>query len=226
MRSKIYQAIQQKIPTETVTIETAVALLKGMTGRKFDETIEMHVRLGIDTKKSEQMVRGVVVLPAGAVKKPRIAVIARNTDEKTAAQEAGATIVGGEELIEEIRVSGIINADAVVATPSMMSKVAKIAKLLGPKGLMPNPKTGTVTADPAAVVKALLSGKMSFKMDQLGNIHLPVAKISWDTKKIMANIKAALEAIIAARPATARGQLLRSVTIKSTMSPGIRIVTK
>ncbi len=223
MRSKTYQAIKEKAPTEAVDIDTAVTFLQEHARQKFHETVEVHVRLGIDPSRSDQTVRGTVLLPAGAVKQPRITVIAQLADERTKAQQAGATVVGGEELIEAIVTSGTLDADVVIATPAMMSKIAKVAKILGPKGLMPNPKTDTVAANPAEAVKQLLSGKVSFKMDQLGNVHIPVAKLSWDKAKIVANSKAVLEGITSARPAAARGQLIKSVTIKSTMSPAVRV---
>jgi large subunit ribosomal protein L1 len=223
VRSKTYQHIKEKMPVQAVDLAEGIKILKEQARRKFDETVELHVCLRVDSSKSDHTVRGMLTLPAGAIKEPRIIVIAKTQEEQRAAQEAGALQTGGEELIEEIAAAGKVEADSIIATPAMMPKIAKVAKILGPQGLMPNPKTGSVTPDPVAAVKELKAGKISFKMDQHGNIHLPVAKLSWDTAKIMANSKAALEAIMAAKPAAFRGQLIGNVTIKSTMSPGIKV---
>lgn len=223
MRSKAYTAIKENMPTQAVDVETACATVKKNARNKFDETIELHVHLGIDPKKSDQMVRGNVNLPAGTSKNLRIAVLAEGENERNAAQEAGAALTGGEELIEQIEAAGGLDAQIVIATPGMMPKIAKVAKILGPKGLMPNPKTGTVTPDPATAVKELSAGKVAFKMDQLGNIHLAVGKASWEAEKLVQNTQAALTAIKEARPTGAKGQLIKSITLKSTMSPAIRV---
>lgn len=221
--SKIYKKIKEKVPQKAVDIPTAVQFLKDHTRKTFDETIELHVHLGIDVEKSEQMVRGQAVLPSGAAKSKRIAVFTSDSAQKKSAQDAGATLVGGEELIAAIVEKGSLEADVAVATPEMMIKIAKVARILGPQGLMPNPKTGTVTPEPATAVKELMGGKLSFKMDQLGNIHEAVGKASWETDKITANITTLIEAIKQARPAGMKGQLIKSITLASTMSPGVRI---
>lgn len=191
------------------TIEEAVKKLKEQPKRKFDETVEVHIRLGIDPKKSEQMVRGSVNLPSGAPKQKKVVVI-KNDDAST-------------KLLAEIEKNGSLDADVVIATPDMMPKIAKVARILGPKGLMPNPKTGTVTPNPEEVIKELAGGKLSFKMDQLGNIHEAVGKASWEAEKISANIQALLEAVKAVRPATSKGNFLKTIVIKTTMSPAIRV---
>lgn len=222
MRSKTYRAVKEKLPATGANIADAVVALKEHP-RRFDETVEVHVRLGIDPKKSDQMVRGTVQLPAGTAKAKRVAVFTEDPAKQAAAKEAGASVVGGAEVISDIEGTGTIDADVCVATPDMMPKIAKVARILGPKGLMPNPKTGTVSPDPAAAVRELMGGKVSFKMDQLGNIHESVAKLSWEADKISANVSALLDAIRAAKPTAAKGQFIRSVTLKSTMSPGIRV---
>lgn len=209
MRGKNYNSVKEKVPQDAVDIQTAVKFLQDNAGKKFDATVEVHIHLGIDPEKSEQMVRGSVTLPAGAPKQKKVVII-KNDD-------------ASEKIIAEIEKTGSLDADVVIATPDMMPKIAKVARILGPKGLMPNPKTGTVTANPDEVVKELAGGKVSFKMDQLGNIHESVGKVSWDTEKIVANVQALIEAVKAVRPAGTKGNLLQKVVVKSTMSPAIRI---
>lgn len=222
MRSKTYQAIKDKIPQEPVDIATAVSFLQENDSRKFDGTIEIHIRLGVDSKKSEQTVRGTVTLPAGAAKKQRIVVFTADPDQQQQLEQAGVQ-TGGEELIDQIASNSPFAADITITTPGLMPQVAKIARILGPKGLMPNPRTGTVTPDPVSLVKALQSGQVSFKMDKQGNIHGAVAKISWDQDRIVANIKEFIKAVASARPAAVKGEFIRSVSLKSTMSPAIRL---
>ena len=223
MAGKKYRQLKEKMSTQIVDLASAVALLKQNPSAKFDETVEVHINLGVDHEKSDQMVRGSLTLPSGSPRQKKIAVFTTDAAQQKAATEAGAAIVGGKELVEEIAAKGNLDADVTVAQPNMMPEIAKVAKILGPKGLMPNPKTGTVTPDPASVVKELLAGKVAFKMDQLGNIHEAVAKLSWPEEKISANIKAVIEAVATTRPATARGQFLRKIVVKSTMSPAIQI---
>lgn len=223
MHGKKYKEVKAKTSVESVDVAAAVAFLKENVADKFDQTIELHVNLGVDHTKSDQMVRATVILPSGTAKSKKIAVLANEPKEQEEARAAGATIVGGDSLIKEIESSGKLDADVVVATPTMMPKIAKVARILGPQGLMPNPKTGTVNADPAAVVRELAAGKVTFKMDALGNIHEAVGKISWEAEKIVANVVALMTAIRSARPTTMKGQLIKSVTLKATMSPAIRI---
>ena len=213
--------MKKAIPSQPLTIDEAVAWLKANVKTKFDSTVEVHIRLGVDAQKSEQMVRGQVVLPAGAVTKPAIVVFTDSAAAQKEAMAGGAEAAGGVELIEQIKKDGSLRADITIATPSMMPKVAQIAKILGPQGLMPNPKTGTVTDQPAAVISELLAGKISFKMDQLGNLHQAVGKISWDEEKITLNTKTFLDAVKAAKPSASRGEFLKSVFLKSTMSPSL-----
>lgn len=222
-RGKIYRAVKKDVPTETVSVSDAVQFVKGHVRTTFDETIELHVHLGIDASKSDQFVRGSVSLPSGAPTQKRVAVFTADAAQQAAARAIGATIVGGEELVAQIEADGSLAADIAVATPELMPKIARVARILGPQGLMPNPKTGTVSPDPVATVKELMGGKLTFKMDQLGNIHEAVGKASWDTDKVVANIDALVDALKTVRPATARGQFLATVTVASTMGPGVRV---
>lgn len=221
MRSKSYQQMKKSAPAQAVSLEDAVSWLKENTTTKFDSTVEVHVRLGVDSQKSDQMVRGQIVLPAGAVTKPVIVVFTDSAAQQKEVIAAGAAAAGGIELINQIKTDGSLRADITISTPAMMPKVAQIAKVLGPQGLMPNPKTGTVTEQPSAVIGELLAGKISFKMDQLGNIHQAVGKVSWDADKIILNAKVFLEAVKAAKPSASRGEFFKSVSLKSTMSPSL-----
>lgn len=210
MRGKTYKTLKEKTPVEAIDLQTAIKFLQDNAGKKFDQTVEVHINLGVDPKKSEQQVRGSVTLPSGTPKQKKVVVIKNDS--------------ASEKLIAEIEKTGSLDADVVIATPDMMPKIAKVARILGPKGLMPNPKTGTVTPNPDEVIKELAGGKISFKMDQLGNIHESVGKLSWDIEKITANVEALLEAVKAVRPAGAKGNLLKKVVVKSTMSPSIRVI--
>ncbi len=223
MSGKLMKKIKEKLSAGPHDLAAAVAFLQENKRSSFNETIELHVHLGINPTKSDQMVRGSVVLPAGAPKQKRIAVFTNDTTVGKAAQKAGAALVGGDELIEQVATENKLDADITIATPDMMPKIAKVARILGPQGLMPNPKTGTVTPDPAKAVQELSSGKLSFKMDQQGNIHESIGKADWEAKKIIANAQALLDAIRQNRPAAAKGELIKRVTISSTMGPGIKI---
>lgn len=224
-RSKSYQAVKTKLQTSSLPLDQAIDFLKQNARAKFDETVEVHVRLGINFEKSDQMVRGSVSLPAGSPKQKKVAVFASKPADQAAARQAGAQLVGGEDLVKQVEQAGALDADVAIATPDMMPKIAKVAKILGPKGLMPNPKTGTVTADPVATIKELAGGKISFKMDKTGNIHEAVGKLSWPAEKIKTNTEALLEAIRAAKPKTVKGQLISRITLKSTMSAGITLTS-
>lgn len=225
MKSKTYLQLKKEAPTDSVELVEAVKWLKENTRKSFDETIELHVSLGVNYEKSDQMVRGQVMLPAGAVGIPDIVVFTDDESEQKEAEKAGAKQAGGEKLISEIESKGSLSADITIATPGMMPKVAGIAKILGPKGLMPSPKTGTVSDEPVEVVKELLGGKISFKMDQLGNIHQAIGKASWDEDKIISNVETLLQAITAAKPDAAKGEFLKAIYIKGTMSPSLKITT-
>lgn len=223
MRSKSYKQVKEKIPQDQMELLAAAQFLKDNARAKFDETVEVHIVLGVDPSKSEQSVRGSVVLPAGTPKQKRVAVLALDTAKQEEAKKAGAILVGGEELIADMEKNGVSDIDIVIATPDMMVKIAKIAKVLGPKGLMPNPKTGTVTPDVAKAVQELAAGKVSFKMDNQGNVHAAIAKVSWDVEKMEQNTRAFVEAVRAVRPATQRGEFIRKVVMKTSMSPAVRV---
>jgi large subunit ribosomal protein L1 len=222
-RGKKYTAARQQVPTRPHTIEEAVPLIQKIKFAKFDETVGLSVRLGVDPKHSDQMVRGTVVLPHGLGKSKRVLVIA-GADKQREAKDAGADDVGGEELVEKI-MGGWADFEAVVATPDMMRAVGKLGKVLGPRGLMPNPKTGTVTMDVTKAVQEIKAGKVEFRVDKAGVVHAPVGKISFATERLVANAHALMESIVKAKPSAAKGKYLRSVTMSSTMGPGVDIDT-
>lgn len=219
---RIKEALKNK-PKQNVSLKEAVGFVKENAKAKFDETIELHFHLGVDPKQSDQNVRGTVSLPHGAPSSIRVAVFTDNIELQESAKDAGADIVGGKELVDEVAAKKALPADVAVTTPAMMKELAKIAKVLGPKGLMPNPKTGTIGPDPAVLVKSLKGGKVSFKMDESGNIHVGIAKASWDAEKITENAKAVLDAVRQAKPATSKGIYILSGTITSTMGVGVAV---
>jgi large subunit ribosomal protein L1 len=222
-RGRKYQAARQQVPKRPHTIEEAVPLVQKVKFTKFDETVELAVRLGVDPKQSDQMVRGTVVLPHGLGKSKRVLVIA-GADKQRDGREAGADEIGGEDVVEKI-LAGWMDFDAVVATPDMMRTVGKLGKVLGPRGLMPNPKTGTVTVDVAKAVQEIKAGKVEFRIDKAGIVHAPIGKSSFAAERLVANAHALMDSIVKARPAAAKGAFLRSVTMSSTMGPGIDIDT-
>jgi len=202
-------------------LTAAVTKVKSMAKAKFDETIDIAVRLGLDTKKSEQTIRGTVSMPSGTGKAVRVAVFAQGDNAK-AAREAGADIVGAEDLAADIE-KGKMDFDIAIATPDLMPLVGKLGRALGPRGLMPNPKTGTVTTDVARAVSEFKGGKVEYRTDRYGNVHVPVGKASFDVPALVANVKAVLDELVRSKPAAAKGQYLKRITLSSTMSPGIRI---
>ena len=223
-RGKKFAAARAQVAADRVySIEEAVPLAQKVKFANFDETIALSIRLGVDPKHADQMVRGTVVLPHGLGKSKSVLVIA-GPDKQKEATEAGADIVGGEELVEKIN-AGWTDFDAVVATPDMMRAVGKLGKVLGPRGLMPNPKTGTVTPNVAQAVKEIKAGKVEFRVDKTGIIHAPVGKTSFSADSLIANTHALVDSIVKAKPAAAKGKYLRSVTLSSTMGPGIRVDT-
>src|SRR5215467_11448523 len=217
--SKAHAAVEKR----PYVLQDAVPLLQKVKYAKFDETVEVTLRLGVDPKHADQMVRGTVVLPHGLGKSKRVAAIAGGEKQKEA-QEAGADVVGGDDLVEKIQ-QGFMDFDAVVATPDMMRGVGKLGKVLGPRGLMPNPKTGTVTTDIAKAIREIKAGKVEFRVDKSGIIHAPVGKMSFAGNALIANAHALVDSIVKAKPAAAKGKYLRSVTLSSTMGPGVRIDT-
>jgi large subunit ribosomal protein L1 len=218
---KQYESARKQVPDKPQTVEEAIPLLQKVKYAKFDETVDVSFRLGVDPKHADQMVRGTVVLPHGLGTSKRVLVIAGGEKQKEA-QEAGADHVGGEELVEKIQ-GGWMDFDAVVATPDMMRAVGKLGKVLGPRGLMPNPKTGTVTVEIARAVREIKAGKVEFRVDKAGIIHAPVGKASFPAPNLIANARALIDSVVRAKPAAAKGKYLRSVTISSTMGPGISI---
>ncbi|MDI6641358.1 MAG: 50S ribosomal protein L1 [Elusimicrobiota bacterium] len=206
---------------KTYTLSDAIDLLKQTAKVKFDETAELHIRLNIDPKKSDQLVRGTVFLPHGIGKTRKIAVIAKGEKLKEA-ESSGANFVGSDDLIEKIQ-KGFLEFDVLVATPDAMKDLSKLGKLLGPRGLMPNPKAGTVTFEIAKTVKELKTGRIEYKNDSYGIIHCPVGKVSFEKEKLIENIKTLIESVVKSKPVTVKGQYLRSVTICTSMGPGIRL---
>src|SRR6186713_3335635 len=220
---KKFAAARAAVPERPHTIEDAVPLMQKVKFAKFDETVELALRLGVDPKHADQMVRGTVVLPHGLGKSKKVLAIAGG-DKQREATEAGADHVGGEEMVEKIQ-AGFMDFDAVVATPDMMRAVGKLGKVLGPRGLMPNPKTGTVTLDISKAVQEIKAGKVEFRVDKAGVVHAPVGKISFAADRLIANAHALMESIVKAKPAAAKGKYLKSVTMSSTMGPGVAIDT-
>jgi large subunit ribosomal protein L1 len=218
---KKYTAARQQVENRPYALDEAVPLVQKIKFAKFDETVALSIRLGVDPKHADQMVRGTVVLPHGLGRSKRVLVIASAAKQKDA-EEAGADFVGGEELVEKIA-GGWIDFDAVVATPDMMRVVGKLGKVLGPRGLMPNPKTGTVTPDVAQAVKEIKAGKVEFRVDKTGIVHAPVGKTSFSSQNLIANATALLDSIVKAKPPAAKGKYFRSITVSSTMGPGVKI---
>ena len=208
--------------TNLYDVEEAVSIIKKTANAKFDETIEAHIKLGVDGRHADQQVRGAVVLPHGTGKKVRVLVFAKG-DKVEEAQAAGADFVGGQELVPKIQNEGWLDFDVVVATPDMMGVVGRLGRVLGPKGLMPNPKAGTVTMDVTKAVNDIKAGKIEYRLDKTNIIHVPVGKASFTEEQLADNFHTLMGAIVKAKPAAAKGQYLRSVTITSTMGPGIKI---
>jgi len=208
-------------PNKWYGLDEAVRLIPEVSVASFDETVDVAIRLGVDPKHPEQMVRGAVVLPHGTGKSIRVLVFAKGEKEKESL-EAGADYVGGEALIEKVS-QGWLEFDKVIATPDMMGAVGKIGKILGPRGLMPNPKLGTVTFDVGKAVKEVKAGKVEFKVDKAGNVHIPLGKVSFGEKRLKENLMAILEGIIRAKPPSSKGIYLKSITVSTTMGPGVKV---
>ena len=220
---KKYTAAKTQVENKPYPLADALPLVQKIKFAKFDETVALSIRLGVDPKHADQMVRGTVVLPHGLGKSKKVLVIA-GPDKQKEAEEAGADFVGGEELVEKIN-TGWTDFDAVVATPDMMRAVGKLGKVLGPRGLMPNPKTGTVTPNVAQAVKEIKAGKVEFRVDKTGIIHAPVGKTSFSAENLVANAHALVDSVVRAKPSAAKGKYLKSVTVSSTMGPGVAIDT-
>src|SRR5512143_3240366 len=216
---KKYRKAAETRERKLYPLDEAVALLKKMAFAKFNETVEVSMRLGVDPKHADQMVRGTVVLPNGLGKSKKVVVIASGEKVKEA-RDAGADEVGGDDIVERIA-GGWTDFDAAIATPDMMRSVGKLGKVLGPRGLMPNPKTGTVTFEVAKAIKEIKAGKLEFRVDKTGIVHAPCGKIRFDEKSLYENAKALIDAVIRAKPASSKGKYVKSISISSTMSPGI-----
>jgi len=220
--SKRYDAATKKIEADKqYSVEEALALIKDMPAAKFDESVDLSFRLGVDPKHADQMVRGAVVLPHGIGKTVRVAVFAKGEKEREA-REAGADVIGAEDLVERVQ-GGWMEFDTAVATPDLMGQVGRLGKVLGPRGLMPNPKLGTVTFDVGRAVREAKAGKVEFRVDKAGNIHAPAGKRSFAVADLAANANAIIEAIMRAKPAAAKGTYLRSLTVSTTMGPGVTV---
>src|SRR6266511_3594071 len=211
---KKFRAAAEQVAEKPYTLEEAIPLVQKLKFTKFDETVEMALRLGVDPKHADQMVRGTVVLPHGLGKTKRVLVIA-NADKQKEAADAGADHIGGDEVVDKIQ-GGWIDFDAVVATPDMMRSVGKLGKVLGPRGLMPNPKTGTVTFDVAKALQEIKAGKVEYRVDKTAIVHAPIGKVSFGPEKLLDNAKAIIDSVIKARPAATKGKYVRSIALSST----------
>jgi large subunit ribosomal protein L1 len=219
---KFITALAQVEAGKLYSLSDAISLAKKIAFAKFDETVEVTMVLGVDPRKADQLVRGTLVLPNGLGKSKRVAVIAGTPEKQREAQEAGADEVGGDDLVEKIK-GGYLDFEALIATPDVMRSVGTLGKILGPRGLMPNPKTGTVTPDIANAVRETKAGKVEYRVDKTGVIHVPVGKVSFTPEKITENAKALIDAVIKAKPATAKGRYVKKVNVSTTMGPGILI---
>jgi large subunit ribosomal protein L1 len=219
---KKYTAAAKQVEARPYALGEAVSLVQKIKFTNFDETVEVHMRLGVDPKHADQMVRGTVVLPNGLGRSKKVLVIASG-DKIREAQEAGADFVGGEEMVTRIQSEGWIDYDAVVATPDMMRSVGRLGKVLGPRGLMPNPKTGTVTTDVAKAIQEVKAGKVEFRVDKTGVIHAPVGKVSFANDKLIENANSLINAVVKAKPSAAKGKYVKSATLCSTMGPGVQL---
>lgn len=221
-QGKKYRSAAQQVERRPYPLEDAVPLVQKVKFAKFDETVELHMRLGVDPKHADQMVRGTVVLPNGLGKSKRVLVIASGEKQREA-EQAGADFVGGEDMVTKIQQESWTDFDAVVATPDMMRSVGKLGKILGPRGLMPNPKTGTVTMDVERAVREVKAGKVEFRVDKTGVLHVPVGRVSFQGDKLLENAQTLIQAVLRAKPAAAKGKYVRSATICSTMGPGVSL---
>src|SRR6202140_4114929 len=221
---KKYSAAAQQVEPKPYSVEDAVPLVKKVKFAKFDETVELHLRLGVDGKHADQMVRGTIVLPNGLGKSKKVLVIASG-DKQREATEAGADFVGGDDMVKKIQDENWTDFDALIATPDMMRSVGKLGKVLGPKGLMPNPKTGTVTMDVAKAVQEVKAGKVEFRTDKTALVHVPVGKISFSPDKLIDNATTLITSVIKAKPAVAKGKYIKGCYLSSSMGPGISLDT-
>ena len=221
-RGKLYKAAAAKVDqSKAYTLAEAVKILRDMPHRKFDETMEASLRLGVDPKKADQMVRGTIILPHGTGKKITVLVLTKGEKAKEA-EEAGADFIGAEDYVEKIQ-GGWADVDVIIATPDMMGQVGKLGKILGPKKLMPNPKSGTVTQDIAKAVKAVKAGKIEYRVDKTANVQVGLGKLSFSEEQLVENVRTFLTAVMRAKPSTAKGTYLKNASLSTTMSPGIKL---
>ena len=220
-KGKKYRAALEKVePNKKYTLEEGLAKVKEIAFAKFDETVELTMWLGVDPRKADQMVRGTIVLPNGLGGKAKVVVVIAQGDKIREAEEAGADMAGGDDIVDKIK-GGWLDFDALIATPDMMGKVGQLGKILGPRGLMPNPKTGTVTMDVKTAIQETKAGKVEYRVDKTGVIHSPVGKVSFDEAKLLENTRVLINAVIKAKPTTAKGRYLKKINLAATMSPGV-----
>ncbi len=219
---KYQEALSQVDREEHLSVSAAIDLVKQLATAKFDETIELAVRLGVDPRKADQILRGTLSLPSGSGRDVRVAVFAAG-EKATEARSAGADVVGAEDLVARVANEGFLGFDVAIATPDLMGRVGTVGRILGPRGLMPNPKTGTVTMDVGRAVSEFKSGRVEYRTDKVGNIHVPVGKASFTKPQLIVNIHAVVEELVRVRPAAAKGRYIKSATLSSTMGPGVRI---
>lgn len=220
-KGKKYLAALEKVEQhKKYTLDEGIAKVKEIAFAKFDETVELTMWLGVDPRKADQMVRGTIVLPNGLGGKAKVVVVVAQGDKVREAEEAGADFAGGDDIVDKIK-GGWLDFDALIATPDMMGKIGQLGKVLGPRGLMPNPKTGTVTMDVATAIKETKAGKVEYRVDKTGVIHSPVGKVSFDDAKLAENLKVLINAVIKAKPTTAKGRYLKKINLAATMSPGV-----
>lgn len=223
MGKKYTDSVKSYDRSKQYELAEAVGIVLNTAKAKFDETVELHIRLGVDPRQADQQVRGVLVLPNGTGKDKKVLVIAKG-EKADAAQAAGADYVGAEEMISRIQTENWFDFDVIITTPDMMGMVGRIGKILGPKGLMPNPKSGTVTMDVAKAIKEVKAGKVEYRLDKTAIIHCPIGKKSFGVEKLSENFNALMEAVVKAKPAAAKGQYIKSVTVASTMGPGVKVI--
>lgn len=219
---KKYQSAAAQVEKRPYNLDEAIPLVQKIKFTNFDETVEVHMRLGVDPKHADQMVRGTVVLPNGLGRSKTVLVIASG-EKLREAEQAGADFFGGEEMVQRIQSEGWTAFDAVIATPDMMRSVGRLGKILGPRGLMPNPKTGTVTTDVAKAIEEVKAGKVEFRVDKTGVIHAPVGKVGFSTPKLLENANTLIQAVVKAKPSAAKGKYVKSTTVCSTMGPGVSV---
>ncbi len=223
-RSKRYKKIEKAFKKEALQAKEAISLIKKNSKAGFDETIDVVINLGIDPKKPEQAVRGIVNLPAGSVKKKRVAVFVSDKKKAAMALKKGAVVAGGDDLIKKIKETEKCDFDVAIAEGAMMPKISQIAKILGPKGLMPNPKAGTISEEPLKTLEELQSGKVNFRADESGAVKIPIGKISWDDGKILKNFEALIEAVQKAKPESIKQEFIKKIFISSTMGPSVQVI--